>query len=326
MVYSTEPAGVMTSGMEAACSGEGHTCVSPKASPGEDSSPHDAGVVFGISEGTFVVVEDDDIHMTVGLYDFFMANKASDAMRVYLHLFRTSRRQDTRSVWANTTYISKGCGIGQGRVKAAKAWLADKGIIQYRQDPSKVGRGKSKVYIVLRTRLSGGTESRIPDNQATREPTDEVLREQEKFKENKEYPVATLPVVASKKGHTPEQVATFKALADIFYTRSGKWQHGAKEATALYKLLDYASERPEFPALLVEAFWKLHTGELYGMTDSEKRWWASIPYVPSRLDAKAVEAMMERVEDNNRVSPEFLAQLEKDWGPKIRKRQALEAK
>jgi len=179
--------GVTTGSVGEGKSGESLVHVQPVLTPGADSSPQDVHEALGISDGALVVIEDDDIRMSVGLYEFFMAHKAADAMRVYLHLFYTARRQQNKSVWANTKYISKGSKMGQGRVKTAKAWLAEKGIIEYRQDPSEVGRGKGKVYILLRTRLSGGTGIRLPDNQASREPTDEVLREKEKSKERNEY-------------------------------------------------------------------------------------------------------------------------------------------
>ena len=334
VIPSTEPTGVMTGRAERIGSGEGHVHVSPYPIPDADSSPQDVHVAFGISEGLRVYVADDFLTMTVGLYEFFMAEEANDALRVYLHLLYTARRQANRSVWANTGYISSGCGMGRARVKVARAWLVEKGVVQIRKDVARGKGGKitgSKSYIVLQTTISPrGSVTEPTGDRTSREPTHEVLREQGKPQENKEHAVAIAPVPLKKAKHSPEKVRIFQTLADVFVSRGGKWQHGAKEAARLYDVIDYAfrqrPDQPEFAALLVEGFWKLHSGELYGMAEREKQWWASVPYVPSRLDAKAVEAMLSRVESANTVSQEYLEQLEKDWGEKIRKRRALEAK
>lgn len=95
-------------------------------------------------------VDGDSLHITVGLYKFFLANDALDALKVYIHLMFTARLQATNQVWAKDSYLRKGCGIGQAKIKAAKKFLAERGLITYVREKPKEGKPTmGEVYIRL---------------------------------------------------------------------------------------------------------------------------------------------------------------------------------
>jgi len=273
-----------------------------------------------------IEIADDFLVMTVGLYEFFMANDANDQLRVYLHLLYTARRQQTRSVWANTPYISKGCGMGIGRVKAAKAWLAEHGVIEYRQNAEPGKRGKGKVFTVLNTTIrSGGTEISHPENQPSCKPTHEVLREQEELprEEGKEEtsptgdtPEAALPAAeiqhhgANGNGHKKTgkvREAIWQELADLTVERGGHWTAGMKEAVCMTRLIAWAKiEKPEqweqFLRDFMDGAWALHTGGVFGLKQNDASWWRRQPYTPSRLlsNAASICATLEQIAEANR--------------------------
>ncbi|OHE63871.1 MAG: hypothetical protein A2001_01535 [Treponema sp. GWC1_61_84] len=94
--------------------------------------------------------DQDIIPITVGLYRLFLQAGAcgQEAQALYMHLIFTARLQETQQVRANNVYLSRGLGWGLARIKAAKAWLADAGLIQYvraRGEGGKLG----EVYIRL---------------------------------------------------------------------------------------------------------------------------------------------------------------------------------
>lgn len=95
--------------------------------------------------------DQDIIPITVGLYRLFMASGAAgrEAMDLYIHLIFTARLQETQQVRANNVYLARGLEWGQAKVKAAKAWLSEAGLIEYvrtRSDDGQLG----EVYIRLR--------------------------------------------------------------------------------------------------------------------------------------------------------------------------------
>jgi len=95
-------------------------------------------------------VDGDLLHCSVKLYKFFLANDAMDAFRVYLHLMFTSRLQGTNQVWATPDYLKKGCALGEAKIKKAKRFLREHGLIDYvRTRPSKESPHLGKVYIKL---------------------------------------------------------------------------------------------------------------------------------------------------------------------------------
>lgn len=75
----------------------------------------------------------DILFCSVGLYKLFLAGGQAgiEAKQLYDHLMFTARIQETREVYANNTYLSRGLGWGMNRVKRAKAWLSERGIIEY---------------------------------------------------------------------------------------------------------------------------------------------------------------------------------------------------
>jgi hypothetical protein len=67
---------------------------------------------------------------------------------MYEHLIFTARLQATQQVRANNSYLAKGLGWGQAKVKQAKSWLHNAGLIEYvraRKDNGLLG----EVYIRL---------------------------------------------------------------------------------------------------------------------------------------------------------------------------------
>jgi len=78
----------------------------------------------------------DLVYITVAQYEFFMAHGKEGmlAMRVYLHLLYTYRRQNLRSVWATNSYIAKGTKLGLNSVQRAKTFLKNHRMIDYRVD------------------------------------------------------------------------------------------------------------------------------------------------------------------------------------------------
>jgi hypothetical protein len=93
----------------------------------------------------------DIIPITVGLYRLFLASGADgrEAMDLYIHLIFTARLQETQQVRANNVYLARGLSWGLNKVKLAKAWLADAGLIEYVR-PRRADGLLGEVYIRLR--------------------------------------------------------------------------------------------------------------------------------------------------------------------------------
>ena len=105
----------------------------------------------GTQEQVVLDEEFSPLIITVGQYEFFMAHGAvgMDAKAVYEHLQYTARRQQTNTVWAANTYLKKGLCMGEPRIKRAKAFLKEHGIIEYVQRHEDSGQFK-RTYIKLR--------------------------------------------------------------------------------------------------------------------------------------------------------------------------------
>ena len=84
----------------------------------------------------------DLIFCSVGLYKMFLANRQEglEAKQLYDHLLFTARLQETNVIHANNTYLSKGLGWGQVKIKRAKAFLKTKGLISYVQRRDSSGK------------------------------------------------------------------------------------------------------------------------------------------------------------------------------------------
>lgn len=84
--------------------------------------------------------DQDIIFCSVGLYKMFLANRGEgmEAKQLYDHLLFTARLQETNIIQATNTYLSKGLGWGQVKIKRAKTFLKKKGLISYvqRRGPS----------------------------------------------------------------------------------------------------------------------------------------------------------------------------------------------
>lgn len=95
--------------------------------------------------------DNDIIPISVGLYKLFMASGAPgrEAKDLYEHLIFTARLQETRTVRANNTYLARGLSWGIAKVKKAKAWLAQAGLIEYVRSRGSNGRVE-EIYIMLR--------------------------------------------------------------------------------------------------------------------------------------------------------------------------------
>jgi len=126
---------------------------------------------------TDVVTAEDDYNpllVPLKLYEFFMAHESPgmDAYLVFSHLLYTAKRQHTNKVWATVEYLKKGLSLGIPRVKAAKAFLREHGIIEYRQDSDETGK-RLKTYIEIKyLRNPGAREpSKAPDIKETQSNT-----------------------------------------------------------------------------------------------------------------------------------------------------------
>lgn len=94
--------------------------------------------------------DQDIIPISVGLYRLFLASGAAgrEAKDLYEHLIFTARLQETQQVRANNVYLGRGLCWGQAKVKAAKAWLYNAGLIEYVQTRDEGGK-LGEVYIKL---------------------------------------------------------------------------------------------------------------------------------------------------------------------------------
>lgn len=121
--------------------------------------------------------ENDIIPLTVGMYRLFSSagSLGQDAMTLYMHLIFTARIQETRQVYANLRYLCNGLKWGIERMKRAKAWLSEHGIIEYIQYRGADGR-MSEVYIKLCFLMSSETliakMSGVPRPEATDKTVD----------------------------------------------------------------------------------------------------------------------------------------------------------
>jgi hypothetical protein len=94
--------------------------------------------------------DQDFILISVGLYRLFLSAGPAgrEAKDLYEHLIFTARLQETQQVKANNVYLGRGLCWGQAKVKAAKAWLYNAGLIDYVQTRNEGGQ-LGEVYIKL---------------------------------------------------------------------------------------------------------------------------------------------------------------------------------
>ena len=107
--------------------------------------------------------------ISTGQYELFMSGGkvGIDALSVYLHLQYTARRQHTNQVWANNKYIQAGVSMGELRLKAAKVWLKEKGIIEYVQPKDSATKKFGKTYIRLNYIHTAKTVEKAVNNAET---------------------------------------------------------------------------------------------------------------------------------------------------------------
>jgi hypothetical protein len=219
--------------------------------------------------------------------------------------------------------------IARCTVRSVDAGLEELRTCGYLVGASGKISGKSNTYTLVLPevdRSAPHAEGSAPHAEGGRHhvPT-EVSSERSTLRE--EHAVAVAPA------RTRPRDTSWQSIADLFVARGGHWTSGGKEAVSLDRLiawarLEYVSEWQARLRDVMDGAWLLIQGKVLGLKTSDAEWWKRQPYTPSSLlcHAKRVVATLHAVTANNTVSPEFLEQLEKDWGPKIRKRQALEAK
>ena len=100
------------------------------------------------TERLIIDIDKDTIPCTVGLYKFFYKHKAWDAFRLYMHLFFTYRLQSQKeewkkNIWANNSYLVKGLGLGISKIKRAKRFLNEYGLISYVREKPRKGRNET---------------------------------------------------------------------------------------------------------------------------------------------------------------------------------------
>jgi len=88
----------------------------------------------GINYNIKLDCDDDVIVITVGKYKFFMAHgvEGREAKDLYEHLIFTSRMQyGNKNIKATDNYLKKGLEWGEKKLKRAKAFLSNAGLIEY---------------------------------------------------------------------------------------------------------------------------------------------------------------------------------------------------
>ena len=164
--------------------------------------------------------DQDLIFCTVGLYKMFLAHGTTGLLskQVYDHLIFTARLQETNQVRATDGYIKNGLNIGNTKLKTAKSFLHEKGLIEYVQGKPVKGKPTYKpVYIKLNfvtttPKVTGSSEIDPPVETGGRisaPPVDSTtcdskqtlelrklnaLKEKEKEEENSENTSSDLPM------------------------------------------------------------------------------------------------------------------------------------
>ena len=282
----------------------------------------------------------DDYPIIIGgrLYRWFLAKIAeedtakgkdlvNDAIRMHQHLTFTGLLQQTRSVWANVEYLSKGLGWSPRRVYRARAFLVKHDLIVYAQDTESAGyRGLTagKVYTVLRWDVSALS---IPSSaERTGLPIGDTLNSlggkgeklSEEIGQGEAPPPSSVPKKPGKNGkHSPEDVALFTRMGNLIRfgeaavipreeqkrrvaagdVRGPAWESG-KDSEALWRLIDFAKEQQparyeEYIEALLQGAWALHEGKLPGMSDFDRRYWKARPHIPSGISGAKVVAAIE---------------------------------
>ncbi len=172
--------------------------------------PHKTASTQDQAEGPMVFALDDEYEPMVispKLYEFFIANGAEgmDAFLVFTHLLYTAKRQHTNQVWAALEYLKKGLSLGIPRIKAAKSFLREHGIIEYKQDSDETGK-RLKTYIRIKylrnpgekadpaeetQSKTGGIENHPPANRTTgsrRQMLEEEIEMLEETRKEEERP------------------------------------------------------------------------------------------------------------------------------------------
>lgn len=160
------------------------------------------------------------IHTSVALYKFFLSNgqQGMNAYLLYSHLQFTCRLQSTNAVKAEDIYLRKGLGWGINKLKKAKTFLSDAGLIEYKQERSEGGRYSGK-YIVIKTTRSPEVQlshqpSAVPPVNSTSRPEKQMLKETSKCL-NKQ--LNALKSGESGKPSSPVRLEIFKDIAEQFF-------------------------------------------------------------------------------------------------------------
>ena len=113
------------------------------------------------TENVRIDKDGDLIFTTVGMYKLFLSHgKAGmEAYALYNHLFFTARLQETNQPYANTSYLQKGLGWGEKKVKQARALLKKLGLVDFVSDVNETGQFK-KWYVKLNFAWTNGVIER----------------------------------------------------------------------------------------------------------------------------------------------------------------------
>ncbi len=112
-------------------------------------------MIAELSQEGDVMLDEDIIWLTTGLYEAFMAygKKGMDAYLLYSHLVYTARRQKTNSVWAVDAYLGNGLSMGKTRLVAARKLLIKMGLIEISQNRNVDGTLQKSYTKVKTSRL-----------------------------------------------------------------------------------------------------------------------------------------------------------------------------
>ena len=131
-------------------------------------------------------IRENLIYFTTDFYEMIQTNDPTgDALRVFIHLFWTARKQGNRAVWATSLYLHNGVHMAEDRVKAAKKKLKDLGLIEYKaiRSGQRIVRWLVVLNINLSQQVSTGVVSTPVEAVPGRETPPEVKKEN---KENQE--------------------------------------------------------------------------------------------------------------------------------------------
>jgi hypothetical protein len=173
--------------------------------------------------------EADIIFITVKKYKFFFAEKKSggiDALLLYLHLMFTARVQETASVYAKDSYLRKGLGFGEKRLKRAKAFLHKANLIEYKQSRDSSGLFEEKYIIVkISDKLPVGSSTTPAVNRTSGQEEQMLSKKPKCFPKKKTSPSLT----RGREETAEELIARLRKEGLVKESPAEKYQRELKE-------------------------------------------------------------------------------------------------